>query len=140
MIKHKINFHTDYSKILMFVALLCLMGGGYRIARKKARLREASALPFYKIEMSEVADGVYEGQTMTSFLHLKLNVTVEEHKLTKIDVLQNDGIDGETARPIIDKMIEQNAIVVPAVKGAELGSLVYISCVSTALKGGPLQD
>ena len=44
-----------------------------------------------------------------------------------------DGIDGEKARPIIQKMIEQNSIVVPAVKGAELGSLVYISCVSTAL-------
>ena len=33
------------------------------------------------------------------------------------------------------KMIEQNEIVVPAIKGAELGSLVYISCVSTALTG-----
>ena len=32
-----------------------------------------------------------------------------------------------------NEMIKQNKIVVPAIKGAELGSLVYISCVSSAL-------
>ena len=123
------------SKILMAVALICLMAGGYLIACRKARFREAASLPFYKIELSQVNDGMYEGKTYTSFLHLQLKVTVEDHKLKSIDVLENEGIDGETARPIIQKMIEQNSIVVPAVKGAELGSLVYISCVSSALNG-----
>ena len=117
----------------MVAALICLMAGGYVVARKKSRLREAASLPFYKIEMSDVADGIYEGKTYTSFLHLKLNVTVENHQIKNIEIVENDGIDGETARPIIGRMIENNALVVPAVKGAELGSLVYISCVSTAL-------
>ena len=123
------------SSILMAVALIVLMAGGYMISRKKARMREAAALPFYKIELSKIADGEYEGKTYTSFLHLQLKVTVENHKIKKIDILENEGLDAETARPIIDKMIEQNSVVVPAVKGAELGSLVYISRVSMALKG-----
>ena len=130
----KINRNIDgLSKALMAVALVCLMAGGYLIARRKMRFREAASLPFYKIELSQINDGTYEGKTYTSFLHLQLNVTVEDHKLKSIDVLENEGIDAETARPIIQKMIEQNAVVVPAVKGAELGSLVYISCVSCAL-------
>ena len=123
------------STILMLVALILLMAGGYVVTRKKSRLREAASLPFYKIELREVADGIYEGKTYTSFLHLRLAVNVENHKLTDIVVLENEGIDGETAKPIIGRMIENNAVVVPAVKGAELGSLVYISCVSTALYG-----
>ena len=125
---------NNMSSILMVVALIVLMAGGYMVARKKARLREAASLPFYKTELSEIADGQYEGKTYTSFLHLQLRVTIEDHKIIKIDVLENDGLDGETAKPIIQKMIEENKVVVPAVKGAELGSLVYISCVSTALK------
>lgn len=134
--KMKINRNIDgLSKVLMAVALVCLMAGGYLIARRKMRFREAASLPFYKIELSQINDGTYEGKTYTSFLHLQLNVTVEDHKLKSIDVLENEGIDAETARPIIQKMIEQNAVVVPAVKGAELGSLVYISCVSCALNG-----
>ena len=60
-------------------------------------------------------------------------VTVENHQLKNIEVLENDGLDGETAKPILQKMIDENKVVVPAIKGAELGSLVYISCVSTAL-------
>ena len=133
MIQVKRNKKSDISSVLMLLALICLMAGGWYIARKKARLREASSLPFYKVELSQLADGEYEGQTYTSFLHLKLKVTVENHQLKNIEVLENDGLDGETAKPIIQEMIKENKIVVPAIKGAELGSLVYISCVSCAL-------
>ena len=133
MIQVKRNKKSDISSVLMLLALICLMAGGWYIARKKARLREASSLPFYKVEMSQIADGRYEGKTNTSFLHLHLMVTVENHQLKNIEVLENDGLDGETAKPIIQEMIKENKIVVPAIKGAELGSLVYISCVSTAL-------
>ena len=127
------NIRKDFSSGLMLLALVCLMAGGWHIARRKARFREASSLPFHKVELSQIADGQYEGQTYTSFLHLKLKVIVENHQLKKIEVLENDGLDGETAKPIIEEMIKQNKIVVPAIKGAELGSLVYISCMSTAL-------
>lgn len=133
MTEKKRNTKNDISSILMLVALVCLMAGGWYIARKKARFKEAASLPFYKIELSQIADGEYEGQTMTSFLHLRLLVTIENHQLKNIEVLENDGLDGETAKPIIQEMIKQNKVVVPAIKGAELGSLVYISCVSTAL-------
>lgn len=124
---------NDFSKFLMLAALIILMAGGYIVNRKKLQLREAANLPYYKIELSEIEDGIYTGKTETSFLHLELEINVENHQIKKINVLQNDGIDGEKARPIIDEMIAQNKIVVPAIKGAERGSLVYISCASTAL-------
>ena len=133
MKNNKRSQNPELPKLLMLAALICLMAGGYFIARKKAHFREAAKLPFYKIEMSTVPDGEYEGKIYTSFLHLQLIVTVENHQIKNIEVLENDGIDGETARPILQKMIENNSPVVPAVKGAETGSLVYISCVSSAL-------
>ena len=130
MKKNKMN---DFSKFLMLAALIILMAGGYIVNRKKLQLREAANLPYYKIELSEIEDGIYTGKAETSFLHLELEIQVENHQIKDIKVLQNDGIDGEKARPIIDEMIAQNKIVVPAIKGAERGSLVYISCASTAL-------
>lgn len=127
------NLKPDYSKILMLAALAFIMLSSYFIARKKMQLREASSLPFHSVQLEQIADGSYKGKTYTSFLHLQLEVIIENHKIKEINVIENDGVDGEKARPIIQKMIDQNNIVVPAVKGAELGSLVYISCVSTAL-------
>lgn len=129
----KKNRMNDFSKFLMLAALIILMAGGYIVNRKKLQLREAANLPYYKVELSEIEDGIYTGKAETSFLHLELEIKVENHQIKDIKVLQNDGIDGEKARPIIDEMIAQNKIVVPAIKGAERGSLVYISCASTAL-------
>jgi uncharacterized protein with FMN-binding domain len=129
----KKNRMNDFSKFLMLAALIILMAGGYIVNRKKLQLREAANLPYYKIELSEIEDGIYTGKAETSFLHLELEIQVENHQIKDIKVLKNDGIDGEKARPIIDEMIAQNKIVVPAIKGAERGSLVYVSCASTAL-------
>lgn len=129
----KKNIMNDLSKFLMLAALIILMAGGYIVNRKKIQLREAANLPYYKVELSEIEDGIYTGKAETSFLHLELEIKVENHQIKEINVLQNDGIDGEKARPIIDEMIAQNKIVVPAIKGAERGSLVYVSCASTAL-------
>ena len=129
----KKNKMTDISKFLMLAALVILMAGGYMVNRKKLQLREAANLPYYPIELSEIEDGIYTGKAQTSFLHLELEIQVENHHIKDIKVLENDGLDGEKARPIILEMIAQNKIVVPAIKGAERGSLVYISCASTAL-------
>ena len=129
----KKNRMNDFSKFLMLAALIILMAGGYIVNRKKLQLREAANLPYYKVELSEIEDGIYTGKAETSFLHLELEIKVENHQIKDIKILQNDGIDGEKARPIIDEMIAQNKIVVPAIKGAERGSLVYVSCASTAL-------
>ena len=129
----KKNRMNDFSKFLMLAALIILMAGGYIVNRKKLQLREAANLPYYKVELSEIENGIYTGKAETSFLHLELEIQVENHQIKDIKVLQNDGIDGEKARPIINEMIAQNKIVVPAIKGAERGSLVYVSCASTAL-------
>jgi len=126
----------EYSKALMIVTVAFLMICGYIVARRKAQIREVSNLPFYDVQLEAVADGVYHGKTETSFLHLELDVYVEEHKLVKIEVIDNDGIDGEKARPILDRMIAENKVVVPAIKGAERGSIQYISCVDCALYSG----
>ena len=85
----------DYSKFLMFAAIIFIVFCGYIIARKKIQLREAASLPFYKIELEQIADGTYSGKTYTSFLHLQLDVKIENHKITDITVIENDGIDGE---------------------------------------------
>ena len=125
---------------LAVVAVVFVMFSAFIINRHKSKLTEAMHLPYHEVNLEEVEDGVYTGKTYTSFLHLQLEVTVKNHKLEKIEVIENQGEDGETARPIIQRMLEENKIVVPAIKGAEMGSLVYISCVSMALTGSGAED
>lgn len=130
----------DYSMYLMAAAIIVLLFCSYLVAQRKWRFKEVSSLPFYNTNLETVEDGVYHNRTETSFLHLELEVTVENHKIVKIDVLDNDGIDGEKARPILDKMIAENKVVVSGIKGADLGSVQYISCVDCALHGGAKKE
>ena len=121
------------AKLLMYFAVVFVMFCSYLIIRHKNQVLEAKNLPFYNTPLEAVDDGTYYGKTYTKFLHVQLEVTVQDHKLVNIKVLENKGSQGQKVEPIILEMIKQNNVVVPAIKGEELASLVFISCVDTAL-------
>jgi len=127
------NLKTDKSQFLIIAAVALIILSGFAVSRKKNQYREAMNLPFNDVQLESIEDGVYYGKTYTSFLRLQLEVKVENHQLVEINVLENMGIDGEEARPILDKMIKENKVIVSAIKGSELGCLQYISCVCSAL-------
>ena len=128
----KINGNT-VSKILAGFAVIFIMFGGWIISKQKARSAEAARLPFYNVQLDDVEDGIYYGKTETSFMQVELEIEVENHKFKDIRIIKSEGVDCESVKPIVQEMIKQNKTAVKAVKGAELGSLVYISCVDGAL-------
>ena len=128
------------SKLLMYFAVVFVMFCSYLIVRHKSQVQEAKNLPFYNTPLEAVADGTYYGKTYKKFLHVQLEVTVQDHQLKEIKIIENKGSQGQKIQPIIQEMIKQNKVVVPAIKGEELASLVFISCVDTALHSGISQD
>lgn len=121
------------SKILAVLAVIFIMFGAYLISKQKSRVTEAKHLPFYNMKLEDVADGTYHNRTETSFMIVEVKVIIENHQIKDIEIIESEGIDCESAKPIVQEMIKQNKTVVKAIKGAELGSLVYISCVDGAL-------
>ena len=119
------------AKLLMYFAVVFVMFCSYLIVRHKNQVLEAKNLPFYNTSLEAIDDGTYYGKTYTKFL--------QNHQLQNIKVLENKGSQGQNAEPILQEMIKQNKVVVPAIKGEELASLVFISCVDTALHSGTKQ-
>ena len=109
------------------------MLGGYILNRRKSHVNEATKLPYYNVTLEQVPDGTFSARTKTSFLHIELTVTVQDHQIKDIKIIESEGIDSQTAKPILEKIKQENKTAVQAIKGAELGSLVYISCVDSAL-------
>lgn len=128
----------DKKPVLYGMIALCiiLMFVSYMQHKKRKQLKEAASLPFYGISVENVNDGTYLGETFTSFMHVQLQVTVQNHKITDIQVLENEGSRGQNVEPILERIIMENKSVVPAEKGEEIASLVFISCVDDALKKG----
>lgn len=102
----------------------------------RAQYEEAADLPFIQFEMSQVEDGTYNATTVTSFIHVTLEVTVKDHKIQNIQIIENYGSKGKHVEPIIQSMIENNSSVVQAINGEELASMAFISCANTAIKKG----
>ena len=71
-------------------------------------------------------------------LALLLGVTAAVAEPTAIDGTSSRGIKINSAglNPSADEMIAQNTSVVPALKGDELASIVFIACVDDALHKG----
>lgn len=130
--------HNTAELIKIFLICLCvvLFIASFFIQQKKRHINEAKKLPFTNTNLELVEDGTYENSTFTSFMHLSLEVTVKNHQLFQIKVIENKGSQGKKAGEIIAAMIENNKVVNSLVEGDEIGNLVFISCVDGALRKG----
>ena len=123
-------------KTVLIVICVILTFIMYQQRRTRSYYKQAAKLPFYNVQPEQVEDGTYRGKMYTRFLHAQVDVTVADHKLTKIEIVENEGSFGKKIEPLFDKMIEQNTSVVETVEGEELASIVFIACVDDALKKG----
>lgn len=134
------KYNTGLLQILLLFLCFILMFVMYMQKRERKQYKEVQSLPFYNTPVNTVADGTYPGKVYASFMHLQLKVTVKNHQITEIEIVENVGSKGKNVQPIIDRIIESNSAVVPAIEGEELASLVFISCVDDALRKGVPQN
>lgn len=93
-------------------------------------------LNYAEVNMSDVADGTYEGIAETTMVKATVSVTVEAHKITEIKILRHENGKGAKAESIVDTMIVENTYQVDGISGATTSSNVIKSAVSNALEKG----
>lgn len=132
----KINLDSKTTKTTLIILCVILLIISYFQKKTRNQYEEAKKLPFFNTKLENVADGNYIGKTTSSFLTLQLEVSVENHQIKDIQILEKKGSKGKKADKIIESMIEKNQSVVPAIPGEELASLIFISCCDDALRKG----
>lgn len=110
--------------LLMMVVMFLKMGS------------EIKNIRYFKVDLTDVKDGVYRGKSETTLVKVEVEVEVKNHEIIKIDLLKHDNGRGEKAEKIIDVMIEENTYEVDAISGATTSSEVIKSAVSDALHSG----
>jgi uncharacterized protein with FMN-binding domain len=87
------------------------------------------------VDLSKIDDGVYFGEFGDFLVDVKLNVTVCEHQITKIDIIEQRTGGGYEALETIDRIIEAQSPKVDVVTGATGGSMTIMIAVQNALQG-----
>ena len=89
-----------------------------------------------EINISDVSDGIYIGEYDVNFIYAKVEVTVQDGKITNIELLEHKNERGKPAEAILDKMIDAQEINVDAISGATNSSTVIKKAAENALKKG----
>lgn len=121
--------------ISMFLIIGLFAGGLYlkSIGDYKAKV---AALTFDEIDLTKVDDGVYEGQCDTGVVRARVQVTVRDHQMESITLLEHENGKGTPAEAILDQMVQNQTTAVDAVSGATCSSKVIRKAVENALAAG----
>ena len=121
--------------ISMFLIIGLFAGGLYlkSIGDYKAKV---AALTFDEIDLTKVDDGVYEGQCDTGVVRARVQVTVRDHQMESIELLEHENGKGTPAEAILDQMVQNQTTAVDSVSGATCSSKVIRKAVENALAAG----
>ena len=114
--------------LLIFLAVYLENVAAYKQAVRETTVGE--------INISDVSDGIYIGEYDVNFIYAKVEVTVQDGKITNIELLEHKNERGKPVEAILDKMIDAQEINVDAISGATNSSTVIKKAAENALKKG----
>jgi uncharacterized protein with FMN-binding domain len=120
----------------VIVAALIIAGTVGFLLMKTTADQKAQALTYDAVDMAKVKDGSYVGEADAGLVYVKLSVTVSNHAIKSIVILDHRNGQGQKAEGITDDMIARNTYDVDTVSGATLSSRAIKSAVSHALSQG----
>ncbi len=85
-------------------------------------------------DLSNVQDGNYIGEYSITPVHVKVEVSVNNHQITDISILQHDNGLGSTAESIVNDIIEEQSLDKDAVSGATVSSKCILKAVENAIE------
>jgi uncharacterized protein with FMN-binding domain len=95
-----------------------------------------AAIRYDDIAVSRIADGDYVGEYDVGYIYAKVDVSVENGTIKRIDILEHRNERGGPAESITDAIIAKQSLQVDAVSGATNSSRVIKKAVENALEQG----
>ena len=125
--------------VLIVISALLVIGlfaGGLYLKFISDYKAKVAALTFDEIDLTKVEDGVYEGQCDTGVVRVRVQVTIRNHQLESIELLEHENGRGTPAEAILDQMVQDQTTAVDAVSGATCSSKVIRKAVENAITAG----
>ncbi|HEY5583639.1 MAG TPA: FMN-binding protein [Ruminiclostridium sp.] len=119
--------------IIVVVLLVGIFGGKYLFSVQKYKT-VFKELKISSVDLSKVSEGNYIGSYDTEFVGAKVSVTVKDHKITDIVLIEHKTERGKLAEVIPEKVLESQSLDVAAISGATDSSKAILKAIKNALK------
>ncbi len=85
------------------------------------------------IDLSSIPDGEYIGDYSAFPVYVKVRVTVKDHKILSIKILEHQNGQGKPAEVIVSRVLDFQSLNVETISGATASSKVILKAIESAL-------
>ena len=98
--------------------------------------REVKKLKVNNVDLAKVKDGTYSGQHDLKYVKAVVKITVKDHRITSLDLVEHKNARGKKADIIPDKVLKAQSMDIDMVTGATNSSKVILKAIENALRKG----
>ena len=114
--------------VVVILLVVCVKVGADFLTKRTLKKVKINEVP-----ISQVADGEYVGEAQIKPVSAKVNVQVENGKITDIEIKDHMTGLGKNGDKIIDQIINKQSLDVDAISGATQSSVTITKAVENAL-------
>ncbi|MBU3154590.1 FMN-binding protein [Clostridium estertheticum] len=132
----------NVKKILIGVICVVVLAvstyeGKYLISVQKYK-QIVKGIKIDTVDLSEISDGKYTGSCDAIVIGAKVAVTVKNHKITSIVLLEHKTERGKPAEVIPARVVKTQSLQVDTITGATNSSKVILKSIENALNSGKI--
>lgn len=128
-------------RIVGGVLVVILMGAGVVGVKLATDMKDYKAkvaeTVIANVDLTQVPDGVYEGNWDMNWVAAEVAVTMEDHQMKEIRLIKHKNGKGKAAEGIIDTILAEQSLDVDVVSGATASSKAILKSVEVALGNEP---
>jgi uncharacterized protein with FMN-binding domain len=103
--------------------------------RYRQMVKHIDSIMIEDVNLAQIDDGIYAGEFGEFLTSVKLEVTVEDHQITNIEIVEQRASPNHEALEVLDRIIEAQSPNVDVVSGATGSSKSIMLAVQNALTG-----
>lgn len=120
--------------LIALVVVACGVGAFFYFGHKMVRDAVAEYDAIRPVDLRTIPDGIYRGSSGEFIVWFDLNVTVADHKITGIQILnQINGGGKYKAADVIPRILDRQTMNVDTVSGATISSKSIMTAVYKAV-------
>ncbi len=130
--KKELKFHRVFSAVILCMAVIHVVFYYIDFGMYKTNI---NSIVVEDVNMSEISDGVYTGEYDAGYIYALVEVTVKDHIITDIRILEHRNERGSGAETIVNSIVSEQNLEVDAIAGATNSSKVINKACENALRG-----
>lgn len=122
-----------WMKIVLGLVLLMVAGGVILYNYLGRNLEKLLSESVGAMDLGQIEDGNYKGDFKAFPVSVKVDVTVKDHRLVEISILEHVNGQGKGAESITEDVIEKQSLKVDTISGATYSSIAILKALEDAL-------